>query len=234
MLIGSKLRLSMIVKNEENRYLRRVLESAKAYIDDAVIIDDGSSDGTVSLCREVLRGVPHVIVENEESRFSDEWILRRQQWDESIKGDPEWILFLDADEIFEDSFSCGVKELTENEGIDLYSFRLYDFWDEEHYREDDLWCSHQFYRPFLLRYIKDFPYQFNQRSQHSGRMPQNVFQLRNDVSHYRVKHYGWANQEDRVNKYNRYLKLDPDGLFGSMPQYESILDPNPNLVAWTE
>ncbi|WJQ81494.1 hypothetical protein [Brevibacillus brevis] len=36
----AKLTLSMIVKNEGNRYLRRALEVHKDFIDAAVIIDD--------------------------------------------------------------------------------------------------------------------------------------------------------------------------------------------------
>jgi len=50
---GKKLTLSMVVHNEADRYLRRALEAHRAYIDEAVIIDDGSTDESVELCREV-------------------------------------------------------------------------------------------------------------------------------------------------------------------------------------
>ncbi|MDR1663887.1 MAG: glycosyltransferase family 2 protein [Clostridiales bacterium] len=228
------LRLSMVVKNEEHRYLKRVLESALRYIDDAVIIDDASDDGTAALCREILKGIPHRIIENRVSKFQNEWELRTQQWDETVKDDPDWMLFLDADEIFEESFAEGVKALTEQEEYYLYSFRLYDFWDEAHYREDALWQAHQFYRPFLLRYAKGFPYEFKKSSQHCGRMPSNVFQQPNALSDYRVKHYGWAREDDRLAKYNRYMALDPNGADGSLLQYLSILDKEPALIKWEE
>jgi len=224
----------MIVKNEEHRYLKRVLESAKKYIHDAVIIDDGSTDNTVNLCKNILQDIPHTIIENKQSKFHNEWKLRHQQWEASIKNNPDWIIFLDADEIFEERFAFAANELTKDKDCDLYSFRLYDFWDEMHYRDDQLWCAHNNYRPFLLRYRHDFAYQFIQASQHSGRMPSNVFSLPNKTSEYRVKHYGWAKPEDRISKYNRYLTLDPNGLYGSMAQYMSILDPNPNLKKWIE
>ncbi len=135
------IRLSMIVRNEEHRYLPRVLASALRYIDDAVIIDDASTDGTVRLCRELLQGIPHKIIENTESKFGNEWELRHQQWTETMRDDPEWVLFLDADEIFEESFSEGVRELTADPDCWLYSFRLYDFWDGEHYRDDKMCVS---------------------------------------------------------------------------------------------
>ncbi len=199
-----------------------------------MIIDDGSTDRTVALCKEILEGIPHVIIENEQSMFHNEWELRTQQWTETIKNDPDWMLFLDADEVFEDSFVSGAEALTSVNDCYVYSFRLYDFWNETHYREDSLWNAHMRYRPFLLKYKSDFPYEFNKTNQHCGRMPYNVFQLPNQLSDYRVKHYGWAKEEDRIAKYNRYLALDPDGEFGSMAQYQSILDPNPNLVQWVE
>jgi glycosyltransferase involved in cell wall biosynthesis len=234
MLEGPKLRLSMIVKNEEKRYLKKMLESTKKYITDVVIIDDASTDSTVSLCEEILHDIPHVIIQNKESKFHNEWELRKQQWDESIKGNPDWILFLDADEIFEDSFAEGVKELIDDGTCMLYSFRLYDFWDEKNYRDDPLWNAHNTYRPFLLKYIRDFPYEFKETNQHCGRLPSNAYSLPNKLSKYRVKHYGWAKEEDRLEKYNRYLSLDPDGIYGSLAQYRSINDQNPNLTEWKE
>jgi glycosyltransferase involved in cell wall biosynthesis len=224
----------MTVRNEEQRYLKKVLESARLYIDDAVIIDDASTDNTVLLCESVLREIPHRIIRNEESKFHNEWELRRQQWDETVKNNPDWILFLDADEMFENSFAYGVKTLTQTPDCYLFSFRLYDFWDDDHYRDDDLWRAHHYYRPFMLRYKSDFAYEFAQTSQHCGRMPYNVFQLPNLISEFRVKHFGWAKREDRIIKFNRYMLLDPNGENGSMAQYLSINDENPNLIKWEE
>lgn len=228
------LTLSMIVKNEEHRYLRDVLESAKQYIDSAVIIDDGSTDNTVQICQEVLNGIPYKIIENKESKFKNEIELRTQQWNETIATDPDWILFLDADEIFEDRFKYEVKNLMDNPDIDSYMFRLYDFWDDEHYRDDELWCAHKYYRIFMMRYQKNFDYKFNETAQHCGRLPSNAGDLRYELCNIRLKHYGWANKEDRIKKYNRYMLLDPNGEFGSLTQYQSILDENMNLTKWIE
>lgn len=228
------LTLSMIVKNEGNRYLRRVLESAREYIDNAVIIDDASTDNTVEICKELLKDIPLTLIKNEESKFSNETELRKQQWTETIKTDPDWILFLDADEIFEDNFKNHVKELMINYDVDSYMFRLYDLWDEEHYRDDQLWCAHNLYRIFMIRYQKNFEYKFNETAQHCGRLPYNAGELQYFLSNLRLKHYGWAREEDRIEKYNRYLELDPDGKFGSLEQYQSILDTDVNLIKWEE
>jgi hypothetical protein len=228
------LTLSMIVKNEEGRYLKKVLESAREYIDSAVIIDDASTDNTVEICKETLKDIPLTLILNKESKFSNEIDLRKQQWRETISTDPDWILFLDADEIFEDKFKDNVKELMINYDIDSYMFRLYDFWNEDHYRDDNLWRAHNSYRIFMIRYQRNFDYKFNESAQHCGRMPYNVGELQYCLSNMRLKHYGWSCEEDRIEKYNRYLKLDPNGEFGSLDQYASILDENINLTKWDE
>ena len=154
--VHPKITLSMCVKNEANRYLRMVLEEVKHYIDEAVFIDDNSTDNTIELIKEILAGIPIYIVSNSESKFSNEILLRKQQWQETLKHDPEWILNLDADEIFEKKMRSTIKQLTNQTSTDIWCFRLYDFWDMEHYREDQFWRAHSTYRVFLIRYKKEF------------------------------------------------------------------------------
>lgn len=229
-----KLTLTMIVKNEASRFLRQILEEHRKYIDAAVIIDDGSTDDTAELCREVLKDIPLHLIHNPVSRFSNESELRRQQWEAVVATGPEWILNLDGDEIFESSFAGEVDSLLSTEGCDLFCFRLYDFWDEDRYREDRYWQAHHSYRPFLLRYREDFTYSWNDLPQHCGRLPENIFELPHQLSNLRLKHLGWSKPEFRLEKYLRYMLLDPDGQYGWKEQYESILDQHPRLVTWNE
>jgi hypothetical protein len=231
---GNKLTLSMIVKNEGKRYLKKVLNGLKGHIDEAVIIDDGSIDNTIQICQEILQGIPLHIIKNEQSMFANEVELRKNQWNETIKTNPDWILNIDADEMFEDSFWDNVRKLINQKDYDYYCFRLYDMWSETHYREDDYWNSHSIYRPFLLRYQPRFNYIWKETPQHCGRFPANILSLPMATSEIRLKHLGWATKEDREEKYKRYKNLDPDAIYGIREQYESIMDTDPKLKKWED
>ncbi|OMD44127.1 glycosyltransferase family 2 protein [Paenibacillus odorifer] len=229
-----KLTLTMVVKNESGRFLRQVLEEHRKYIDEAVIINDGSTDNSAAICLEALEGIPVHLVHNTISKFSNEIELRKQQWEEVLKTNPEWILSLDADEIFEPSFAANIETLLYADEVDLFCFRLYDLWNATHYREDIYWRSHLNYRPFLLRYKEDFNYVWNESPQHCGRFPENIFELPHQLSNLRLKHLGWSKAEFRLEKYLRYMLLDPNGQYGWKEQYLSILDEHPHLIPWVE
>jgi glycosyltransferase involved in cell wall biosynthesis len=231
--VKTDITLAMLVRNEAGRYLEQVLSHAKNYIARAVILDDASNDNTTEICRRILDGLPLRIESNKEPHFNNEIVLRKQLWQMTVAECPEWILTLDADEIFEDRMLKEASGLVANSQVDVYCFRLYDLWDDRHYREDPYWCAHQFYRPFMVRYLPDFDYQWRETPQHCGRLPYNITALRSENSEIRLKHLGWIRPADRLAKYERYKRLDPQGIFGVKEQYLSILDPKPRLLLWS-
>ena len=227
---NNKIVLSMVVHNEGSRYLRKMLSHAVQYVDEVLIIDDASTDNTVAVCEEILKNVPHKIIINKNSMFANEYKLRMKQWKETVKLNPGWILNLDADEIFEDSIIEKMPFMVRNKNVDAYAFRLYDMWNETQYRDDSYWHAHDHYTPYLIRYFKSFRPHFKKTRQHCGRFPKNIWRLQHINSDIRLKHYGWADEESRINKYQRYKQLDKECRYGIKEQYESILDKNPNLV----
>lgn len=230
---NNKITLCMVVKNEANRYLREVLEHARQYVHQVVIVDDGSEDHTVDVCRQLLKDLPLTLVENKNSElWGQESKVRRQAWDLAVASNPDWILCLDADEIFEDAMVNQINYLINQPYCDYIAFRLYDFWTRTHYREDEHWQAHKFYRPFLIRYQPNFDYQWHDAPLHSGRFPANITQLPGFISKIRVKHLGWMDPLERVKKYWRYMEADGDGKYGNLAQYQSILDLQPRLIKW--
>lgn len=226
---NKKIVLSMIVHNESNRYLKEVFDSVKDFVDFYFILDDASTDNTLEQCEQLLKDYPHKIVHNNKSLFSEEYKLRKLQWEHVSELHPGWILNIDADEVFDKNAGSIIKQLIKQDDIDLFQFRLYDMWNDKEYRNDDLWNAHTRFWPFLLRYNSFNKYKWKKTNQHCGRFPliPAYFKIANiDI---RVKHFGWSKEEDRINKYKRYMQLDGNGEFGNLLQYESILDKNPHL-----
>jgi glycosyltransferase involved in cell wall biosynthesis len=227
-----KLTLSMIVKNEADRYLPQALTQHCSYIDEAVIIDDGSTDDTVAVCQEILDGIPLHLVQNQTSQFANEITLRKQQWEETLRTKPEWILNLDADEMFEDRFADQLEDILQQTTYEAIYFRLYDMWNETHYRDDAYWQAHKFYRPFMIKYRSDMDYTWQETAQHCGRFPLTIHHFSYFCHPAKIKHLGWASSEDRNIKYLRYKELDPEAQYGWKEQYDSILDDDPHLIPW--
>jgi hypothetical protein len=113
--------------------------------------------------------------------------------------------------------------------VDGLGFRLFDMWDMEHYREDEYWKAHFYPWTFAVRYDANKEYVWHEKALHCGRFPANASQ-RMLPTMIPVRHYGWALEEDRIKKYERYMRIDGDGKHGILAQYQSILDKNPNLV----
>ena len=230
---NNKLTLAMLVRNESQKFIKDILVHAAQYIDNAVILDDASEDDTVDICKAALKDIPLTIVSNERPSFSNEILLRKQLWQMTINTNPDWILCLDADEIFEDRIKNIIKLLIDHPSFNHYCFRLYDMWDEAYYREDNYWQAHNCYRPFLVRYQPNFSYEWNELPLHCGRLPKNTTSLSGCLCEIRLKHLGWSTKQLREDKYKRYIHLDPEGKYGIMEQYRSILDENPRLIPWS-
>lgn len=87
--------LNMIVKNE-TKVIRRCLESARPIIDYWVIVDTGSDDGTQEMIREYMKDIPGELHERPWINFGH----NRNEALQLAKGKGDYLLFIDADEIF--------------------------------------------------------------------------------------------------------------------------------------
>lgn len=227
-----KLIVGMLVKNEAGRYLTKVIENINLFADELVVLDDQSTDPSMDLIKS-LSSIPTFIHPNYYGHFSNEIVLRKNLYAKILERKPDWFMVIDADEVYSGARREIFDQLMEQSEVDVWGFRLYDLWDEQHYRADALWKAHEYYTPMLARYIKDFKPIWRETPQHCGRLPQNVWSLRNSGTDLmKIKHFGWICRADRLRKYKRYMENDPEGKYGSLEQYKSIVDPCPNLVRW--
>lgn len=222
----------MAVRNEADRFLRPVLDRLGALVDGIVILDDASTDHTPDLCR----AHPRVI------RFErlstplfpqSEASLRAKLWQLTVELDPDWILAVDADEIFEAHRRPEILALTRQTHYGLITFPVYHFWgDFRHYRVDRWWHPARGRTACLHRYQKNRTYHWAPRALHCGRFPQEAYQTPRLDSDIPLLHLGYAHRREHQAKYQRYLQLDPLGEFCPLAHYRSILHSHPQLKCW--
>lgn len=231
---NNKLTAIMQVHNEADRYLETTLENLSSFVDEIVVVDDASTDQSVMLCKKYPK-VRHM-VELKTSLFHQEWKLRKILWEAAVSTEPDWLLSVDADELYETKAQNEIHRLINQEDYDWLGFRLFDFWGcMTHYREDEHWNIHKRHTMTAVRYMPCYHYFYPEWNHHVPRLPSTCGLLPGLRTELRVKHLGWAcSEEERYRKYARYMKNDPEAKWGSLAHYESILDPYPNLVEWKE
>jgi len=228
-----KLIAQVVGKNEEHRYLKDVLERLSQQVDLIVFTDDCSTDSTFSIAKQYCQ-----TYQNKESLFSKhEGHLRATAWgnlsEHAKVGD--WILAIDCDEMIylkNNISSLDIKSTLKQSPSDVVNVRFYHMWNNTHYRVDKLWAPENSSRIFRFKENGGF---LNKKLG-CGSEPSYVMdwiRQRNywSDSNLIMKHMGYEKDEDKISKYERYIKID-NGQFHNINHIESIVDKNPVLVRW--
>ncbi len=121
-------------------FLLRWLENIGSLVDEIVVVDNGSTDGTY----EHLQKHPKVISIDRTEGF-DEGRDKILAYKRAKERNPDWIIWLDVDEIFEDRMTRQrVEKMMASRWITRYFFRRFHLQgDERHFKAAriNLWCN---------------------------------------------------------------------------------------------
>lgn len=230
----SKLIANMVARNEADRFLPDVLKHLSSIVDEIVFTDDCSDDKTPEIAESFGA---HVYRTDEPTFVKHEGQLRTSAWRNLTKhakpGD--WILAIDADEkLWATRPNLTLSKLMNQDRYDVLNIQFVHMWNEKQYRIDKFWAPHPSTR--LFRYF--YGGQFKDVKMACGSEPTYV-----DILVHRrrylmdtgllMQHLGYVRDEDKKAKYERYMTLD-GGDFHAKSHIESIMDPNPELVDWTQ
>jgi GT2 family glycosyltransferase len=119
-LPGPNLTISTIVRNETS-LLQGMIKKTNSFCDDYVIVDTGSTDGSLDRLRRLLLNNGTVL----EHQWSDHYSESRNSGLDWVKG--KWVLQLDADERIDVRHTRLMKHLLEREDVDAYRFKIINF-----------------------------------------------------------------------------------------------------------
>ena len=189
---------------DEVLVVRDCLSKLSALTDEIIILDNGSTDGTLAVYREFNKIVKLLNTEGyHEGR--DKCLLL----EEAKKRNPDWIIWIDGDEVFESHFTREIVEKYMNSRYNKISFKLYN-----------LWLSSTLFRvdgplfAYTMRAQRDMwrnlpSGYFSPKKMHNGAIraiPGPTY-----ISPYRLKHFGAFNKTKLQEKYQRYLLEDKSG-----------------------
>jgi hypothetical protein len=146
----------------------------------------------------------------------------------------DWFLCLDADERIEDRLSRDIRSLltqADARKIDALSFQLRDLWNDRfNYRVDGAWANRARYR--LFRNVNTHT-RFDPRRLHRHWLPLEILADIENVGvavQYAIYHLRMIRSEDRVARYERYTRIDPDNRFQKQ-SYKHLIDENDLALA---
>ncbi|MDQ3190402.1 MAG: glycosyltransferase family 2 protein [Bacteroidota bacterium] len=219
-----KLIITLRVKNAM-LFIEEWLNCYEKLADGIVVVDNGSDDGTY----EKLMLSPKVL-EIKRTEGFDEGRDNKILLNLLEKYKPDWILTVDADEIFEKRVNrSDLNRLMNRKWVSHYRFVLFNlFKDQNHYLADNFMLNAMMrgYGRSLYRYSSDL----NVKDDfiHVGITGKDNFFL---PSNLRLMHLCFLHKEYRMKVYENYLKVDGENET-HVKWYKrdiSILE-NPNLV----
>jgi glycosyltransferase involved in cell wall biosynthesis len=218
-----RLVTALLVKDEADRYLRRVLARCAEFSDDILVLDDGSTDDTVTVAKAA-----GCIVKQRASpgAWGNETPARAELWERGVKlAKDGWLLINDADQLLHGD----PRPLCASWEVNAWAFVLLDLWDATHFRVDGYWQGHRTPRPWLVcpSRLPTVAPQWNGRGMHVGHFPPNL-PLACGIAppdEYYWLHYSYVTPEHRKAKHAQYLRVADQLTPQERAHAESILDP---------
>jgi len=119
-------------------FLKDWLERYEPLVDEIVVLDNGSTDGTL----EILKAHPKV-VEIVSTTGYNEGRDKIMMYEHVRLRKPDWCLWLDIDEIFEPGLTRSILDkMMKSKIVDRYAFRRFHFIDREHFAASPYWLKY--------------------------------------------------------------------------------------------
>jgi glycosyltransferase involved in cell wall biosynthesis len=205
-------------------FIHEWLKNMDKLVDEIVVVDNGSTDGTY----EVLQTHPKVVDIARTHGFHEgrDKILAYEM---ARKRNPDWMLWLDVDEIFEERLTRSrLNKMMNSKIFKKYYFRRFHFHRDKFHVEGgyDKLKGQSVLERILWKEDKNGYFENSQI--HNGLIK--GINGMGSISHIRIKHFGAVDKEYLIRKTNVYLTIDPS----RSEMYIKHRDQNLPVYKWHE
>lgn len=195
---------------EADRYMEATLKEFKRLCDETVICLNNATQKEKDLLDKYQ--IPYIEDNREWGKV--QWKIKQDFYiNHILPRNPDWVLPMDLDEVFESSFTRKeLEELCDKGGAGFY-FYVAQLYDEGYSRDWSFWNIRLFN-------AKIDP-QWQISNVHPGLAPKQAY-FQGNYAPFILKHYGLKKIEDRDRRVARYKKYDPDGVFKSKNYYDFL------------
>ena len=192
-------------------FVQEWLDNVEKLVDEIVVVDNGSTDGTF----EILQAHPKVVDIVRTEGFN-EGRDKNLVYAMARKCKPDWCLWIDVDEIFESELTrADFDRLMQRKYVNKYRFRRFHFIDREHFAGSPARLNYSsghdrvLWRESPTGYFEDFIIDSPMVKGISG------LQINTD---FRIKHLGYINKAivDRKADIYRAIIPEKEGTFQEM------------------
>lgn len=205
----------VIGPGEADRYLKPCLEQLPKLADKIAICLNNADPKTKKLCADYA---DLLCEDNREwgrhqNRIKQDFLVNRV-----AKLEPDWVLCLDGDEVYDKRFTRERAEELASSPTDVaYQFWCIQLWnDERHWRRDLSFPNIRFYK-----FLPEYGLHFHNAPLHCGLAPEYAYKLASQ-SNLIFRHYGLMRPEERARKVARYDRYDPTAKYKAREWYEAL------------
>jgi hypothetical protein len=198
------------------KYLEKSLNEFKRLCDDAIIATNNADENTIKTIESF--GYNHYEDNREWGIYQPD--IKTNLLEKAGELKPDWIIALDADEVFAPEFTREEAEKLANGKEVAYYFLVVNLYnDEQHFAHST--GIQRFWNIRFYKYMPEFGLQFLRKSLHCGLGPPITYKYGWHAPFY-LLHYGLMLPEDRERKQARYRKYDPKKIYKAGTYYDEL------------
>lgn len=206
-----------MVLGPNEKYLNKSLNEFKRLCDDVLIATNNADEDTKKLIDSF--GFSHYEDNREWGIYQPD--IKTDLLKKAGELNPDWIIALDADEVFAPEFTREEAERLASGTEIAYYFMIVNLYnDEEHFTHSK--GIQRFWNIRFYKYMPEYGLQFQRKSLHCGLGPPITYKYGWYAPFY-IKHYGLMLKEDRLRKAQRYNQYDPNRKFKAGEYYNELI-----------